>query len=815
MNFLNRALVVRCGAGAGTRRLMKLVIVSGLVMGGLATSAQAAGSAYSVAINQRTLTITGNAASSRLALRLRAHPSDTLQIDVGDNGSADFQVQRRRFDRIRVSGGAGNDLIRIDESHGVFTATTPTQIDGGAGDDTILGGSGAETLIGGTGNDTIDGGPGADHTQLGAGDDRVVWNPGDGSDVVDGGVGQDALAFNGSAAAEQFRLSPSGTHARLTRDVGAVTMDLAGIERVGIASVGGNDTLTVDDLSGTDVRTVKNDLAATLGGTTAGAGAARTIVNATDGADNIVASGSGGAASVSGLAAQVTIVHGDATRDGLTIAALGGNDRVDATGFSANALRLSVDGGAGDDTILGGAGDDSLVGGDGNDTVVAGSGAETVVLGSGDDQFVWNPGDGSDAVDGGDGHDSMAFNGSVDAEQFHLSANGTHARLTRDVGAITIDLAAIEQLDVASVGGNDTLTVDDLTGTGVTTVTNDLAATLGGTTPGAGTAQTIVNGTDGPDQIVAAGTAGSASITGLAATVNVVHADATRDELGINALGGDDRVDGTALKPDALKFTVDGGTGDDTLLGSPGADVLRGGDGSDFVVGNQGADVVLLGAGDDRFAWNPGDGSDVVEGQDGHDGMTFDGANVSEHFDISANGRRIRFTRDIGNVVMDVDGLEEIDLNALGGSDLLNVNDVSGTDLTEIQTNLAGSQGGDDGSPDEVIVNGTNSADTITASGSAGTVSVTGLAATVDIANANAAQDELAINGLAGDDAIEGSGLTADAIRFHADGGDGADVLVGGAGNDTLLGGNGDDVLIGGPGQDVLDGGPGSNELIQ
>ncbi len=92
---------------------------------------------------------------------------------------------------------------------------------------------------------------------------------------------------------------------------------------------------------------------------------------------------------------------------------------------------------------------------------------------------------------------------------------------------------------------------------------------------------------------------------------------------------------------------------------------------------------------------------------------------------------------------------------------------------------------------------------------------MTGLAATVDIINANPAQDQLAINGLGGDDVIIGSALAADAIQFHADGGDGNDVINGGAGNDTLLGGAGDDVLNGGPGQDVLDGGPGNNVLIQ
>jgi Ca2+-binding RTX toxin-like protein len=92
---------------------------------------------------------------------------------------------------------------------------------------------------------------------------------------------------------------------------------------------------------------------------------------------------------------------------------------------------------------------------------------------------------------------------------------------------------------------------------------------------------------------------------------------------------------------------------------------------------------------------------------------------------------------------------------------------------------------------------------------------VTGLAAIVDVTDANPAQDQLLVNGLAGDDAIDGSGLAADAIQFHADGGDGADVITGGAGDDTLLGGAGDDVLGGGPGQDVLDGGPGNNVLIQ
>jgi Ca2+-binding RTX toxin-like protein len=597
-----RSSAVAGGVGGASRRIVRTVLAAGFVTGGLGAAAQAADAASYVHAKHRTLTITGTARSDKLALRLRAGHPGVLQVDVGDDGTPDFQVRRHRFNRIIVNAGAGNDLVRIDDSNGAFTTTTPTQINGQAGDDTLLGGSGAEALNGGDGNDIVDGNGGADRVTLGSGDDRFVWDPGDGSDIVDGGAGRDAMAFNGSAAAEQFR----------------------------------------------------------------------------------------------------------------------------------------------------------------------------------------------------------------------LSANGSHARFTRDVGAITMDLAGIEQVDVASVGGNDALTVDDLTGTDVRTVNNDLAGTLGGTTPGAGVAQTIVNGTDASDAIVVTGSGGAATVTGLAATVNVVHGDASRDELGINALGGNDHVDASALRADALKLGVDGGTGDDTLLGGAGDDVLRGGDGNDTVDGNQGADIALLGAGDDRFVWDPGDGSDVVEGQDGHDAMTFNGSNASEQFDVSANGRRVRFVRDVGRITMDLNGIEETDLNALGGSDRLTVNDVAGTDLTEIQTDLAGNQGTlDDGAPDEVIVNGTAKNDAITASGRAGKVSVTGLAATVDITNASAAQDQLAVDGLAGDDVITGGGLAADAIQFHADGGDGNDVLTGGAGNDALLGGPGDDVLNGGPGQDVLDGGTGNNVVIQ
>ena len=100
--------------------------------------------------------------SDRIALRLKAGSPGILQVDVGDNGSANFSFERKHVARITVDARAGDDLVRVDESNGVFTDTIPTRIDGGDGNDSLAGGSGAETLLGGDGNDLIDGNKGSD-----------------------------------------------------------------------------------------------------------------------------------------------------------------------------------------------------------------------------------------------------------------------------------------------------------------------------------------------------------------------------------------------------------------------------------------------------------------------------------------------------------------------------------------------------------------------------------------------------------------------------------------------------------------------------
>ena len=89
----------------------------------------------------------------------------------------------------------------------------------------------------------------------------------------------------------------------------------------------------------------------------------------------------------------------------------------------------------------------------------------------------------------------------------------------------------------------------------------------------------------------------------------------------------------------------------------------------------------------------------------------------------------------------------------------------------------------------------------MTVAGAGTNAQVSGLAAVVSVSGAVAANDRVTVNGLAGDDVLDASGVAAGSALLTLDGGDGDDVLLGGAGDDTLLGGAGDDVLHRRPGQ--------------
>jgi len=682
----------------------------------------------------------------------------------GDSLDNNIEFSRNAAGSILVNGGA----VSILGGSPTVANTSLLQGFGLSGHDTLVlneangalpraalfGGAGNDTLIGGSGNDRLFGQAGQD-TLLGRGGIDMLFG-GAGNDILTGGDGND-LVFG------------ENDNDRLIWNPGDDT-DLneggTGTDTVEVNGGNGAETFTIT-ANGTRVRFDRID------------------------------------------PAPFSLDIG--TSENLIVNGNGGNDAISATGNLAALIAITMDGGAGDDTLLGSNGADLILGGDGTDFIDGNQGNDVAFLGSGNDIFQWDPGDGSDMIEGQDGTDTMRFNGSGGAEIFEASANGNRVRFTRNLGNIVMDLNDVERIDVNTLGNTDTTIVNDLNGTGLMEININQAGTLGGTAGDAAADVVIVNGTAGNDIIDVFGSGTSVAVVGLAAQVNITSSEGANDSLVINALGGTDGVTATTLPAGITRLTVDGGAGDDTLLGSQGADVLLGGDGSDFLFGDNGNDLALMGAGDDVFQWDPGDGSDTLEGQDGTDLLLFFGSNASENIDIFANGGRVLFFRDVANVTMDLDNVEKVDFRALGGADNIVVGDLSGTDLVNIALDLRGPNGGGDGAADTVTVNATQNTDVFGAAGDAGGVNVFGLHTTVNIFNQEQVNDRLTLNALGGDDTIDATSLKADGIQLSMNGGLGADVFLGSEGDDLISGGDGDDLALGGAGNDTFVWNPGDD----
>jgi hemolysin type calcium-binding protein len=331
-----------------------------------------------------------------------------------------------------------------------------------------------------------------------------------------------------------------------------------------------------------------------------------------------------------------------------------------------------------------------------------------------------------------------------------------------------MDTHGVENVDFNALGGADSVAVHDLTGTGVAAVNVDLAGTLGGTAGDGQSDRVAVDATDGNDVVNVTGDPAGVTVTGQPARVTILHPEPA-DQLDVDGGAGNDSISATGLAAGTISEALDGGAGDDRIAGGAGVETLNGGDGNDTIDGNGGNDTADLGAGDDTFVWDPGDGSDTIEGGDGNDSMVFNGAAGNDQVTVSANGNRVTFFRTPGTITMDTHGVENVDFNALGGADLVTVDDLTGTGVANVQVDLAAALGGTagDGAADHVIVNGTAGNDTIAVGGD---VDVSGLAAAVTILHSEGANDRLDVNTLAGVDSVDTSKVTAGAIQLVVDG---------------------------------------------
>ena len=233
---------------------------------------------------------------------------------------------RTGVDRVRPRGTTSRSRIRSRPTQLTSTASAATTrsrprprraarsaltLDGGDGNDTIAGGQGAETSLGGDGNDTIDGNRGDDVALLGAGDDTFVWDPGDGSDTSRARPAATRCASTAPTSAETGRPVGERKPAAVLPRRREHHDGHDGVEQVDFNALGGADTVTVNDLTGTDVkgqRRPRRD----LGGRSA------TARRPGDrqrhrGDDAVTVVGGAGDVSVTGLAPTLELLHAEAT----------------------------------------------------------------------------------------------------------------------------------------------------------------------------------------------------------------------------------------------------------------------------------------------------------------------------------------------------------------------------------------------------------------------------------------------------------------------------------------------------------------------
>lgn len=767
---------------------------------------QLAGTGLTTVVVDLAATAGGKIADTKVdTVSIGAHSTDDAytvallggKIAIGGLGGDVTIDHAGKTDVLSITGGLGNDLI---DASALPAGKITLELLGNSADDTIIGSAGDDKVLEAGGDDQL---------FLGAGNDVVDWNGSAGDDLIEGGAGVDSLLL--AANGDSVTLGANGGRALLTRSDGA-SIDMDDVERIRFGASSTAASFRMDDLAGTGIQQVAIDLSDSLGKTSNGLSDGIGI-NATAGNDTIAAAITGNVVTVTGLAAQVTVARGDHA-DGLIIAGLAGNDVINLGKLPATSLIANLRGGTGNDTLVGGLGSDLLFGQEDDDRVIGEDGDDLVDLGTGNDLFIWNNGDGNDNVSGGGDFDTLRWTGAVGDETIKIAPFSANTfQLTRNVGAVTFTGGFLERLEIATLGGADTIEIGNLALAGVTQVAIDLATTAGGKTADTKIDKVSIEGTGNGESIFLGLVAGKIVESGLPYEVTIDHAGKT-DVLIVHGGNGGDTIDASTIAAGKVALQLFGDDANDLIFGSAGDDTVEGGTGND---------TAILGLGNDTYNWFEFDGDDLVVDQGGTDTFKVFGNSSEQDFALATASGRLIFSSAIDGAIVDVDNVERVEILAGAGIDSITVQNLSGSDIKLVSIDLGVSLSlTGDSQADTVVIDGTNGNDTITASLVAGAVSIKGLPAQLSIAHVEAI-DTVSINAGAGNDSISVAALPTKAGHLILVGGDGNDkltgnlgnnVLNGGADNDNLNGGGGNDTLTGGVGDDTITGGAGNDAIF-
>lgn len=782
-----------------------------------------------------------------------------------------------------IVGGAGDDLIHHREADlEILVANLDlegaqagaVQIDGGAGNDTLLGNIDGELLLGDSGVDQIDAGGGRD-TLVG----------GQGTDTLNGGAGDD-LADYGMEVGGGGIVADLGQG--LVVDSFGDQDSLSGIERLGGTENadqidGGDAPEWLSGGDGDDGISGGAGADTLLGGggsdtLSGGAGVDRAVAGASwsefrdqiafdDSLLQLILRDLSGFQGIDRISEDVEIIEFDDLELGLRLldnsanVLFGGVGSEILSGFLGND---DIRGNDGDDLIHGGGGGDQLLGNAGADTLQGGLARDTMFGGDDNDSLL-----GGEDVDSlrGDGGNDIIFGGDItdflignDGDDTIFGGTGND-RIQGDAGSDSLVgedgndvMAGFAGLDLMfggdgvdrMDGGLDADFLDGGAGGDIVQGREGNDTVFGGSEQDqlfggdgddliqAGTGNDIVRGDAGDDTLegqgggnVIKGGTGNDLMTG-AEGIDIMEGEDDNDTLD-GALGNDrlfgqagsdrlfggggvDRLDG-GIGDDSL----DGGLDDDAILGGDGLDTLLGGDGDDQLFGQADNDQLFGGDGADRM--DAGSGDNLLSGGAGNDTL------------IGRSGNDTLAGDDDNDRIFGIDGADSMSGGAgidtlLGGIG----NDTIAGDAGDDQLfgedgsdSLYGGEGADridSGLGDDVAAGGIGN-DTVigrdgadTLSGDAGDDRLFAGPGN-DFVSGDAGNDHLVGEG--GHDALQGG--EGDDLLEGRDGNDevlggaGLDTLFGGAGDDQLFGEDDDDILVGGDGADRLDAGAGDNLL--
>ena len=807
----------------------------------------------------------------------------------------------------QAANSAGSLTVRLaaTDKYGLtsstnFKLTTDDKIIFGTDeDDTIVGTSSGELIEGGKGNDVIDGGLGNNVIDGGFGDDEILSAHAFGSNVMTGGAGSDVFVITSEFASTNpthdiitdFNVSDPSEKIDLTKlnqsginDIAQLSMSQLGSD----VKISFNDyktltiknvqlaQLTIDKFIGlTDNYNSANDLV--VDGTSYNeklyGGRGNDIIRSNGGNDIIFGgagndklySGSGNSTLNGGDGSDIFVIENNyGSSDVIADLNIGNsNDKIDlsalkgvASDFSqltldqvgadtkisfsgkaktilvknVNKSQLTVDkfvgltdnknspnslvlnGNSSNDTLTGGSGDDIINGDRGNDTIKGNTGNNLLTGGAGSDTFTISKNPNkTDVITDFNAIDSFQLDG------FTAEAKITDFAHSQEGSAVTFDLGEGQKLIFQNANSTDLLFYLSFT-----------------------------------SQINLSDASALISYTGTAANEKIVISTSNRDGDVINGGDGNDLLVGNNRDD-----TLNGGAGDDTSIGGDWSDIFEinknPGDKDtivDLKINNMVDSISLKGFSDPNLANYPAtqvDNDVVIDLGEGQT-LTLKNFKTEDVPHIASYSNKIYASQVTTNGTDGDDLISRFDLGAFRGTAILNGG--KGNDV------LKGSNFSQDyfvidknsGDHDFVRYIDTSHADRVILRGFGNDIldkvkflpSSDEYILNIDLGDGQILRTygvsqsqfriyfnvEKTIDPTDGNDvlsagylglAVDGEGgddnITGNSWGNNLTGGDGDDVITAGSGNDTINGGGGNDKITTGAGNDVVDAGDGDDEI--